>query len=291
MIGIEAIANSMTSGFLLGGILALTALGLSIVLGVMRLVNLAHGVFLIAGAYAGFFLLRATGVDPIVALLPIGLMIGVLAMPIQRFMLEPLSRYGLEAPMMTTFGLAIVVENLFVMYFSADTRSIERDYATIPLKIGPVSVPLVYVIGFIISVAAVLVVHYLVSRTSFGRDLRASAADPVAAAAVGVDVRRVHSLTFALGAACAAMGGTLIGIIFSFTPASGANYLLTDFAIVVLGGMGNILGTLIGGILLGVLQSLAGVTLGDGYRDVVGLVLFLAVLAVRPQGLFGGKAA
>ena len=291
MIGIEAIANSMTSGFLLGGILALTALGLSIVLGVMRLVNLAHGVFLIAGAYAGFFLLQATGVDPIVALLPIGLMIGVLAMPIQRFMLEPLSRYGLEAPMMTTFGLAIVVENLFVMYFSADTRSIERDYATIPLQIGPVSVPLVYVIGFIISVAAVLAVHYLVSRTSFGRDLRASAADPVAAAAVGVDVRRVHSLTFALGAACAAMGGTLIGIIFSFTPASGANYLLTDFAIVVLGGMGNILGTLIGGILLGVLQSLAGVTLGDGYRDVVGLVLFLAVLAVRPQGLFGGKAA
>jgi len=291
VIGLEAIANSMASGFLLGGILALTALGLSIVLGVMRLVNLAHGVFLIAGAYAGFFLLRATGVDPIVALLPIGLMIGVLAMPIQRFMLEPLSRYGLEAPMMTTFGLAIVVENLFVVYFSADTRSIERDYATVPLQIGPVSVPLVYVIGFIISVGAVLAVHYLVSRTSFGRDLRASAADPVAAAAVGVDVRRVHSLTFALGAACAAMGGTLIGIIFSFTPASGANYLLTDFAIVVLGGMGNILGTLIGGILLGVLQSLAGVTLGDGYRDLVGLVLFLAVLAVRPQGLFGRSAA
>ena len=291
MAGLEAVVNSLASGFLFGGILALTALGLSIVLGVMRLVNLAHGVFLIAGAYAGFFLLHATGVDPIVALLPIGLMIGVLAMPIQRFMLEPLSRYGLEAPMMTTFGLAIVVENLFVVYFSADTRSIERDYATVPLQIGPVSVPLVYVIGFIISIGTVLAVHYLVSRTSFGRDLRASAADPVAAAGVGVDVRRVHSLTFALGAACAAMGGTLIGIIFSFTPASGASYLLTDFAIVVLGGMGNILGTLIGGILLGVLQSLAGVTLGDGYRDVVGLVLFLAVLAVRPQGLFGRSAA
>jgi branched-chain amino acid transport system permease protein len=291
MIGLESIANSMASGFLLGGILALTALGLSIVLGVMRLVNLAHGVFLIAGAYAGLFLLQATGIDPIVALLPIGLMIGILAMPVQRFMLEPLSRYGLEAPMMTTFGLAIVVENLFVVYFSADTRSIGRDYATVPLQIGLVSVPLVFVIGFIISVGVVLAVHYLVSRTSFGRDLRASAADPVAAAAVGVDVRRVHSLTFALGAACAAMGGTLIGIIFSFTPASGAGYLLTDFAIVVLGGMGNILGTLVSGILLGVLQSLAGVTLGDGYRDLVGLVLFLAVLAVRPQGLFGRSAA
>jgi branched-chain amino acid transport system permease protein len=193
--------------------------------------------------------------------------------------------------MMTTFGLAIVLENIFVLYFSADTRSIERDYATVPLALGPISVPLVYVIGFAISVCAILLVHLVISRTGFGRDLRASAVDPNAAAAVGVDVRRVHALTFALGAACAAAGGSLIGIIFSFTPASGANYLLTDFAIVVLGGMGNIFGTLIGGILLGVLQSLAGITLGDGYRDLVGLVLFLAVLAARPQGLFAGHTA
>jgi branched-chain amino acid transport system permease protein len=291
VVSLEAIANSVASGFLLGGILALTALGLSIVLGVMRLVNLAHGVFLIAGAYVGFFLLQATGVDPIIALVPIGVVIGAAALPVQRFLLEPLTKFGPEAPMMTTFGIAIVLENLFVLYFSADTRSIERDYATVPLLLGPVSVPLVYVFGFVISVGVILIVHAIVSWTSFGRDLRASAVDPGAAAAVGVDVRRVHALTFALGAACAAAGGTLIGIIFSFTPASGANYLLTDFAIVVLGGMGNIFGTLVGGILLGVLQSLAGVTLGDGYRDLVGLVLFLAVLAVRPQGLFRGHAA
>ena len=291
MLSLEAVANSVASGFLLGGILALTALGLSIVLGVMRLVNLAHGIFLIAGAYLGLFLLRATGIDPIVALLPIGVAIAIVALPVQRFLLEPLAKFGAEAPMMTTFGLAIVLENLFVLCFSADTRSIERDYATVPLQIGPVSVPLIYVICFVISVCAILAVHVIVSRSSFGRDLRASAIDPGAAAAVGVDVRRVHAMTFALGAACAAMGGTLIGIIFSFTPSSGANYLLTDFAIVVLGGMGNILGTLIGGILLGVLQSLAGITLGDGYRDLVGLILFLAVLAVRPQGLFRGHAA
>ena len=291
MLSVEAIASSVASGFLLGGILALTALGLSIVLGVMRLVNLAHGVFLVAGAYLAFFLLQATGIDPIIALIPIGAAIAIAALPVQRFLLEPLAKFGPEAPMMTTFGLAIVLENLFVLYFSADTRSIERDYATVPLALGLVSVPLVYVIGFVISVCAIVAVHFVISRTAFGRDLRASAVDPSAAAAVGVDVRRVHALTFALGAACAAAGGTLIGIIFSFTPASGANYLLTDFAIVVLGGMGNIFGTLIGGILLGVLQSLAGITLGDGYRDLVGLVLFLSVLAVRPQGLFGGNTA
>ena len=204
MLSVEAIASSVASGFLLGGILALTALGLSIVLGVMRLVNLAHGVFLVAGAYLAFFLLQATGIDPIITLIPIGVAIAIAALPVQRFLLEPLAKFGPEAPMMTTFGLAIVLENLFVIYFSADTRSIERDYATVPLALGPVSVPLVYVIGFVISVCAIVAVHFVISRTAFGRDLRASAVDPCAAAAVGVDVRRVHALTFALGAACAA---------------------------------------------------------------------------------------
>lgn len=291
MLGFDIIASSVVSGFLLGGTLALTALGLSIVLGVMRLVNLAHGIFLVAGAYAGFFVRQATGLDPFVTLVVVATMIGVFALPIQRFLLEPLAKYGAEAPMMTTFGLAIVLENIFVMYFSADTRSIETTEAAVPLQIGPISVPLIYLVCFAISVCIILLVHLIVARSSFGRDLRASAIDPDAAAVVGVDVRRVHTLTFALGAACAAVGGTLIGILFSFTPVTGANYLLADFAIVVLGGMGNILGTLAGGIVLGVLQSLAGIMLGDGYRDLIGLVVFLAMLAVRPRGLFKGQAA
>jgi branched-chain amino acid transport system permease protein len=289
--GFEIIVSSLASGFLLGGTLALTALGLSIVLGVMRLVNLAHGIFLVAGAYAAFYLRQATGLDPLVTLVVVAAVVGAVALPVQRFLLEPLAKYGAEAPMMTTFGLAIVLENFFVLNFSADTRSIETSYAAMPIQLGPVSVPLVYLICFAISVCVILAVHVIVSRSRFGRDLRASAVDPDAAAVLGVDVRRVHTLTFALGAACAAIGGTLIGILFSFTPTSGATYLLTDFAIVVLGGMGNILGTLGGGIVLGVLQSLAGITLGDGYRDLIGLVVFLAMLAVRPRGLFQGQAA
>lgn len=291
MPGFDIIASSVASGFLLGGTLALTALGLSIVLGVMRLVNLAHGIFLIAGAYAGFFLQQALGLDPFVTLIVVAVVIGAAALPVQRYLLEPLAKYGAEAPMMTTFGLAIVLENLFLLKFSADTRSIETSAAAVPLQIGPISVPLIYLICFAVSVCIILAVHLIVVRSSFGRDLRASAIDPGAAAVIGVDVRRVHTLTFALGAACAGVGGTLIGILFSFTPASGANYLLTDFTIVVLGGMGNILGTLVGGIVLGVLQSVAGIVLGDGYRDLIGLVVFLAMLAVRPRGLLKGHAA
>jgi branched-chain amino acid transport system permease protein len=174
-----------------------------------------------------------------------------------------------------------------LLWFSADTRSIDRPYATMPLVFGSFSVPLVYVIGFAIATTAMIAVHLLISRTEFGRELRASSVDPVAAAAVGVNVPRIRALTFGLGAACAAVGGILIGITFSFTPTSGASYLLTDFAIVVLGGMGNIFGTLVGGVVLGILQSLAGLTLGDGYRELVGLLLFLVMLALRPSGLFG----
>ncbi|WP_158818459.1 branched-chain amino acid ABC transporter permease [Methylocapsa sp. S129] len=290
MPSLDVVASSLASGFFLGGIYALTALGLSLVLGVMRLVNLAHGEFLILGAYAGLFLLKWTGVDPLAGLLLVGLAVGLLAYPIHRFLLTPLRGKGPEAPMMTMFGVSIIMQNLFILLFSADTRSIERDYATASLSVGPVTIAWIYVIGFAVSVIAIGLVHLLVSRTAFGRDLRASAVDPFAAAIVGVDVQRVHAATFALGAACAGIGGTLIGIAFSFTPSSGATYLLTNFAVVVLGGMGNIMGTLLGGVTLGIMQSLGGIVLGDGYRDLVGMVLFLIVLAIRPTGLLAGKS-
>ena len=281
---ISVALSTIVSGILLGAMLALAALGLSIVLGVMRLVNLAHGDFLVVGAYAGLFFLKFTGVDPLLGLPVIALFVALLAVPLYRFLLAPLAERGAEAQMMTMFAIAIILENVFVLAFSADTRSIETSYATLPLTLGPVTVPLIYVIGFLISVALILAVHWLISRTGFGRDLRASAADAQAAETIGVDVKRVQMLTFALGAACAGVGGTLIGAAFQFGPSSGAPYLLNSLAIVVLGGLGNVLGTLVGGLVLGFLQSLGGLTLGDGYRDVVGMALFLLVLAFRPAG-------
>lgn len=289
MIGAEAIASSLTAGVLLGGMFSLTAVGLSLVLGVLRLVNLAHGEFLVLGAYAGFYLLASTGLDPLLALPLVALALGLAAVPLYLGLIAPLAGRGAEAPMMTMFGVSVVLQNLFVLVFHADTRSIETAYSTRALSLGPVSVGAIYVIGFAISVVAVVLIHLLVTRSAFGRDLRASAEDPVAAATVGVNVRRVHLLTFALGAACAGAGGTLSGLAFSFTPASGASYLLNSFAVVVLGGLGNVLGTLVAGILIGALQSLGGVLLGDGYRDVVALALFLVVLTVRPQGLLAAR--
>ena len=280
------VADSLASGVLLGGLLALTALGLSIVLGVMRLVNLAHGEFVIAGAYLGYFLLQFTGIDPILVLPLIGAVVALLVFPLQRFLLAPLVAGGPEAPMMTAFGISIVLQNVFLLAFTADSRAIALPYAAVPLSVGPITVPRIYLIGFTVSVVAIVLVQLLVSRTRFGRELRASAADPAAAAVNGVDVRSVHARTFALGGACAGLGGALIGAALSFTPSSGGTYLLAGFAIVVLGGLGNVFGTLVAGIVLGVIQSAGGLVFGDGYRDLVGLVVFLIALTVRPQGMF-----
>jgi branched-chain amino acid transport system permease protein len=255
----------------------------------MRLVNLSHGAFLVFGAYVGLFFLATTGVDPLLGLPLIAAFVGALAIPIHRFLLAPLAGRGPEAQMMTMFALAIIMENLFVLRFSADTRSIALPYATLPLSLGPITVPLIYVIGFAISAALIALVHALITRTAFGRDLRASADDPQAAATLGVDVGRTQTLTFALGAACAAAGGVLIGAAFQFNPSSGGDYLLNGLAVVVLGGLGNVLGTFIGGLALGVLQSLGGLALGDGYRDLVGMAVFLAVLAFRPAGIWSRR--
>jgi branched-chain amino acid transport system permease protein len=287
---VEVVVNSLVSGFLLGGVLALTALGLSIALGVMRLVNLAHGELLVGGAYLGYYLLRHTGIDPLAGLLLVGAAMALIALPFQRLLIAPLAGKGIEAPMITMFGVSVILQNLYLLAFSADTRAIDTPYAAGALHLGPFTVPQIYLIGFGVSVLLVMAVHLLVSRTGFGRELRASAYDADAAATMGVDVKRVHMLTFALGAACAAMGGVLLATAFSFTPSSGGTYLLISFAVVVLGGIGNIFGTLMAGIVLGLLQSLGAVVFGDGYRDLVGLVLFLLALALRPQGISMGGA-
>lgn len=284
MITVESFFNGIVSGVLLGGMLALTALGLSIALGVMRLVNLAHGELLVGGAYLGYFLLHYLGIDPLIAILLIGILMAGIAYPVQRVLISPLAGKGMEASMMTMFAVSIILQNLFLLLFGADTRAIDIPYATSSLQLGSITVSTGYLIGFCISIIAITATYWVTTHSHFGRELRASACDPVAAAVNGVNVKRVHSLAFALGAGCAGMGGVLVGTVFAFTPATGASYLLTAFTVVVLGGLGSIPGTLVGGVALGLLQSFGAMAFGDGYRDLVGLLIFLIVLTFKPTG-------
>lgn len=279
------LANTLAGGALLGGLIALSALGLSLVLGVMRLVNLVHGQVVVLGAYIAFFLGSAFGLSPLLAL-PIVFAAGfLLTAPIQRFILEPVAKHGEEAALLTTFALAIIFENVFVRVFSGDTRSLDTSFSRQTISLGPLNIPSIYLIGFLISLVVCVLVHVLVTRTPFGRSLRASSEDPTSAAIVGIHVSRVRWSTFALNGGLSALGGVLIALCFSFTPSSGAEYLLTGFAVIVLGGLGNVLGTFIGGIVLGVVQASGAYLFGDGYRSFVGLIVLIVLLAVAPNGL------
>jgi branched-chain amino acid transport system permease protein len=282
--------QALINGLLLGGLLALAALGLSLVVGVVRVVNLMHGELVVLGAYVAWLLVQLTGWHPLWIAPLAALVVGCLGLPIERYLLQPISRRGEEAPLLTTFALSIIAQNLLVYFLSGDTRAINSDLGSERLSVGALSIPKLYLVGFAIALAVSGWVHWLIAHTAFGRRIRASAENPVDAAIVGVPVRRMYAMTFALAAAIAGLGGALLGMVFSFTPNSGVEFLLTGFTIVMLGGLGSVKGTLLGGLALGVLQSLGAAVFGDGYRLFIGLLAFLLLLMIRPQGLFGRAA-
>ena len=278
------------SGLLIGGLFASSALGLSLVLGVTRLVNLVHGDLVVIGSFVAYAVYSGWGLDPLIGLPVVALVGALLGGTIQRSLLQPLVKHGADAPLITTFALSIVVENALVLIFSGDTRSIDRPYTRSALELGSITVPVIYVIAFGISMAVCAAVLVLITRTSFGRRLRAASEDDRAAAVLGVRVGGLRTATYAMAAATSAIAGALLGMCFAFTPTSGTEYLLTGMAVVVIGGLGSIKGTVLGGLLLGLVEAWGANVFGDGYRLFFGLLVFLVLMVIRPQGLYGRTA-
>jgi branched-chain amino acid transport system permease protein len=279
--------SALLSGVLLGGLFAITALGLSLVFGVMRLVNIVHGELIVLGAYIALELTRHGGLDPLLTILIVAPVLFVVAAPAYRVLLEPLMSKGPEPALLTTFALSVIAQNLYILFWSGDTQTLQASYATASVSVAGLRVPAMYLISFAIALVLCGAVHLMLQRTGLGREIRASSEDSEAAAGLGVNVVRVRVFVYGLAAACAAVGGVLVGITFDFTPTAGITYLLTGFAVVVLGGLGSVKGTLLGAILLGVIESVGAAFVGDGYRNFIGFVAFLIVLSLRPQGLFG----
>ena len=283
----STLATALVSGLLLGGLFAVTALGLSLVFGVMRLVNLAHGELVVLGAYLALELSRHAGLDPLLTIPVVAAILFAVAAPVHRVLLEPLMSRGPEPALLTTFALSVIAQNLFIRIWSGDTQTLQGPYVTSSAAVAGIRVPVTYLISFGCALVLAAAVHLLLRRTSLGRQIRASSEDAEAASVLGVDVARVHTLVFGLAAGCAAIGGVLVGITSDFTPTSGITYLISGFAVVVLGGLGSVTGTLAGAVGLGVIESVGAAFLGDSYRDLIGFAAFLVVLSLRPQGLFG----
>jgi branched-chain amino acid transport system permease protein len=278
--------DTVVQGVLLGGLYALFATGLSLIFGVMRLVNLAHGDFSILAAFLAVVAVEAAGLNPLAALGVVLPVMAALGWALQRVALNRLLGRGLLPPVLVTFGLSIVIQNGLLEVFSADSRRLDPGgIETASLRLGPVTVGWFPLLTLALAVLVLVTLHLLVGRTAAGRAFRATSDDPDTAELMGIDHRRVYARAMALSLAIVAVAGIMLGIRTTFTFASGPDRLLFAFEAVIIGGLGSLWGTLVGGIVLGVAQTL-GSKLSPGWGVLTGHLVFLAVLLLRPQGFF-----
>ncbi len=291
----SSVLQSILSGILVGAIYGLAALGLSLAFGVLKILNVAHGELIMVGGYATFFMFTLLGVDPFLSMAAVFAILVVLGLGLHTFLFRHIvtldEENRIKNSLLIGFGLTLILHTLAVRLFSADDRSIFTDYSTLAWTVGPVRFPAVKVAGLLIAIVAVLLLEFFLTRTYWGKALRATSEDWVMASLAGIDIRRVYFVAFALSAGLAGLTGVLISVGFSINPSIGLQWTLKALIVVVLAGLGSIPGTLLGGLLLGVAEALSSLQFGGEYREIVGLVLFLIFLSFRPQGLFGGRHA
>jgi branched-chain amino acid transport system permease protein len=284
-------AGTIANGLLLGGFYALVGLGLSLVFGVLRLVNLAHGDLVVGGAYLAAFLAGTLHIAPLAATPAVMVVAGAAGYLIQRCLLTGMLIRGTGPALVATFGLSLIAQAAFTELFTADARSLPSALATSGVSWLGITLRSAYLISFLVAAVCCAVVQLALARTRVGAVVRAAAADPETAGLMGYDIRAVYALTFAAAAALAALSGVLVGVTFSVAPSAGGPYLLIAMTVVVLGGVGSVAGTFVGGTLLGLAQTLTAALAGGGYRDLAVYLLFFTVLAIRPTGLFGRSPA
>ncbi len=280
--------QAMVNGLLVGSLYSVIAMGLTIVFGVMRVINMMHGELIMLGMYLAFWAYALLGLGQVPALLvslPLFLLLGA---AIYRGVVSRVERRGGEmGTLLVTAGLAYLVANAAQLAWKADYRSLPSALTARSLFLGGISLNYSLLWAFLAAVLLTAATYLFLIYTDAGRAIRATAQDREAAALMGVSIQRINMLAFALGTALAGMAGVLLAPVFYVYPYVGRVFLIKAFVVVVLGGMGSIVGAWLGGLLFGVVESVTSLFISSGYRDAVGLVLFLLVLLLKPSGLFG----
>jgi branched-chain amino acid transport system permease protein len=281
--------QAFLNGLLVGGVYALIASGMALIFGVMRLVNFAHGAFLMLGTYLSYYGWVLLGLNPYLFFPIWGAVLFLFAVGIYRVLVRRVMGASDFLQILLTEGISLALIGLAQLVFGADYRQINLPIANRITGFGPFHFSVGYILSFAVSVALVIALTQFLGRTEMGRAIRAVAQNRTVAPLMGIRVERVSAITFGLGIACAGIAGALLLPIFWTNPTVGAPYTLKSFVIVVLGGMGSVQGAALGGLLLGVAEQFTAYTWADRYAEVVNFVIFLLVLLFRPQGLFGGK--
>jgi branched-chain amino acid transport system permease protein len=283
MILLQLIVN----GLLLGGIYALISIGLTLIFGVVRVINFAHGELLMLAMYATYFCYSLFGLNPYYSLLITVPVMFLAGMAIDQIIIRPLRNAPSYMQVFATVGLSIVLLNLALFLFSGDYQSINMPFAKETLAVGSLSMTYAKLIIFFAAIIVSAVLFLGLKYTDIGRQIRAIAQDRMAARLMGINLNRIYMLTFGIGTALVAIAGGLILPVYYVFPSVGVYFVLTAFVVVVLGGMGNMVGALLGGFIIGVTDSLSGYYIDPSLKEVIYFLIFLIVLLIRPSGLMG----
>jgi len=280
--------QAVVSGLLLGGVYGLVASGLTLIFGVLRIINFAHGAVMMLAMYASYWLWVWLGMDPYLSVLLTAPAFFVLGMAIQRVVIEPNRAAAEHNQLLLTLGLALFLENLALVLWQGDFRTLRVPYANASFVIGDALVEVSRLVAAGGAVLIALALFVFLRRTDVGKAIRALSEEREGAMLVGINVARIRAVAFGIGSACAAVAGALITPFFYIAPDVGESFNLMAFVVVVLGGMGNFIGALVGGLIVGLAESLGAALLPGSLKQLVVFVIFVLVLLFRPEGLFGG---
>ena len=282
--------NVVVQGVLTGLVYGLMALGLSVIFGVVRVVNFAHGEFAVVAMYAAFLLFSSLGLDPLVTMLPIAAAFFVLGFALQATLINPFVGRPEHDQFILLVGLGIVIVNGLLMIFGPDARAANLPYAFDSYLIGPLIIDKVRVYSAVAAVMIAAALFAFFRHTGTGTAIRACADNLTGAAVIGLNVKRLYAITFGIGLACVGAAGALMVTIADAAPSLGPAYTLLGFIIVIVGGLGSMTGALVGGILIGVSEALAGFVIASSMKSMFSFALLIAVLVLRPRGLMGRRA-
>lgn len=283
------LAQQLVLGVLLGGVYVAVAVGFSLVWGILNIINLSHGAFIVLGAYITWTLFSHLGIDPFLSLPIDAIALFALGYVLQRGLINRVIRAPVFFTLLLTFGVNLAIVNVLLAVFTSDFRSVTPSYSGSGIALGAVVVPYIRLAAFVIALLLAALLALLLRRTRVGGAIQAVASDRDAAQLVGIDLRHTYALTYGIGAACAGVAGGLLSTVQAISPTAGEPYTLQAFVVVILGGLGSVTATVVGGLLFGLIevvgQSAPG--LGAGYANAIAFAVLVIVLVVRPQGLLG----
>jgi branched-chain amino acid transport system permease protein len=290
-VDLTLVVQGVLSGILFGGVYSLMAVGLTLIFGVMRVVNFAHGDMMVWGMYLAYVLAARAGVDPYVSFVVCALALFVLGFLVQRGLVDRIVSAPHEMQILLMLGVALVLENLALVLFGPEPTRVRSPLAAAAIWIGPVFVDVARLVTFVVAVALTLVLWAFLFKTDLGRTVRAAADNTYGALVIGADVRRVYAVAFGIGAACVGAAGALVSPILPFQPSTGLSLSVASFNIVIIGGMGSLLGAFVGGLLVSLAESLGAVFLKPSLKELFSFSLLILILLFRPAGLFGRRAS